>query len=169
MGRGGARVTQMTFLSLLLSHSASVCCQPNTFLLIWTNCIHVFFSLQLGCRPFSFVSSPTYLWVGSCLCVSGCVVQDKWSLDFWQVINGSGFISLLPVRGLATSASGNQLPRVGMWWERGPPEHVLMQADAIADRCFHGHWRDHFLAWNLEWIGFYTNRGTMGGRLHMKL
>lgn len=61
--------------------------------------------LQLGCRLLSFASSPACPRTGGCLCVSGCDVQDKWSLDFWQVINGRGFISLLLVRALAASES----------------------------------------------------------------
>lgn len=82
-------------------------------------------SLQLGYRPFSFVSNPLIHRLVGCLCVSGCNIQDTWSLDFWQVINGNGFISLLPVIVLAISASGKQLPRAGSWWERGLREHVF--------------------------------------------
>lgn len=138
---------------------------------VMTNSMFLSSPLQLGCRLLSFASSPSCPQTGGCLCVSGCDVQDMWSLDFWQVINDCGFISLLLVRALAVSVSIWE-PAAHGWdvMRKGLPEHAFVQADAapastVIDETLD---RNSGLSYHLVSCLYLSGFGALRGRWGIK-
>lgn len=108
----------------------------------WRNILLTFLpsSLQVGYRPLVSPSHPSYPLTAGCRFVSGCAVQDKWSLSFWQVINGNGLFPFLQSEGWQPLQQGSSCLKLGCGG-RGAPKMLGHRQCSYTGFCFQILWK----------------------------